>query len=195
MAQCELCNKKMKFFRECPALNKIICSTCCGTKRELEIKCISNCEFLVESKIKENRKQIKQIVKESFNNEFEDIYQNKKIVRFVGPFEQFIFNNYYNSYEVTDEFMTECYTKIYYSLDTKESIYNFNEIEASIFNEFKKNTKKTRMSIKKQKLILIRMMKSVDNMTGGMFGNRMYLELLRHNFTNTGLVTDVTRTL
>jgi hypothetical protein len=47
------------------------------------------------------------------------------------------------------------------------------------------------MPIESQKLILIRMMKSIENMTGGMFGNRMYLELLRNNFTGTGLVAEV----
>lgn len=47
------------------------------------------------------------------------------------------------------------------------------------------------MPIESQKLILIRMMKSVDSMTGGAFGNRMYLELLRNNFTGTGIVAEV----
>ncbi|MBW9158744.1 hypothetical protein G9F71_010200 [Clostridium sp. FP2] len=47
------------------------------------------------------------------------------------------------------------------------------------------------MPIESQKLILIRMMKSVDSVTGGMFGNRMYLELLRNNFTGTGVVSEV----
>ena len=36
-------------------------------------------------------------------------------------------------------------------------------------------------------------MKSVDSMTGGMFGNRMYLELLKNTFTETGAVADVSR--
>lgn len=34
-------------------------------------------------------------------------------------------------------------------------------------------------------------MKSVTNMTGGMFGNRMYFELLRNNFNGTDIVSDV----
>jgi hypothetical protein len=76
-------------------------------------------------------------------------------------------------------------------LEGKGNIYTFNEIEKYIFDEFSRIAKKTKMPIKSQKLILVRMMKSVDNMTGGMFGNRMYLELLKHNFTGTGLVTDV----
>lgn len=61
-----------------------------------------------------------------------------------------------------------------------------------IFNEFSEIAEITKMPIESQRLILIRMMKSVDSMTGDMFGNRMYLELLRNNFTGTGtgIVTD-----
>ncbi|NMM63077.1 hypothetical protein HBE96_10265 [Clostridium sp. P21] len=191
MAKCILCNKKIKFSRKCPALNEIICSTCCGSKKESEIQCTNNCNYLVEGQIKENKKQIMQLVKESFNNEFEDIYQDEKILRLVAPFEQFMFEKYYNHKDVTDEFVSCCYTKIYYYLDGRGSIYTFNEIEKDIFDEFNRIAEKTKMPIESQKLILLRMMKSVDSMTGGMFGNRMYLELLRNNFTGTGVVAEV----
>jgi len=63
--------------------------------------------------------------------------------------------------------------------------------EKDIFDEFSRIAKETKMPIESQKLIWIRMMKSVDSMTGGMFGNRMYLELLRNNFTGTGIVAEV----
>lgn len=191
MAKCILCNKKIKFSRKCPALNEIICSTCCGSKKEAEMQCTSSCNYLVEGQIKENKKQIMQLVKESFNNEFEDIYQDEEILQLVAPFEIYIFEKYYNHKDVTDEFISDCYTKMYYSLDGRGSIYTFNEIEKDIFDEFNRIAEKTKMPIESQKLILLRMMKSVDSMTGGMFGNRMYLELLRNNFIGTGVVAEV----
>jgi hypothetical protein len=191
MAKCILCNKKIKFSRNCPALNEIICSTCCGSKRGSEIQCTNICNYLTEGQIKENKKQISQLVKESFNNEFEDIYQDEEMLQLVAPFEIYIFENYYNHKDGTDEFISDCYTKIYYSLDGRGSIYTFNEIEKDILDEFRRIAKKTKMPIESQKLILIRMMKSIENVTGGMFGNRMYLELLRNNFTGTGLVAEV----
>lgn len=191
MAKCILCNKKIKFARKCSALNEIICSTCCGSKKGSEIQCTNSCNYLLEGQLKENKKQITQLVKESFNNEFEDIYKDERIVELVAPFEEFVFRKYYKDRNVTDEFISECYTKIYYTLEEKETIYTFNEIEKHIFNEFSKVAEITKMPIESQKLILIRMMKSVESMTGGMFGNRMYLELLRNNFTGTGLVAEV----
>ncbi|WP_061997070.1 hypothetical protein [Clostridium sp. ATCC 25772] len=191
MAKCILRNKKIKFSRKCPALNEIICTTCCGSKKESEIQCISNCNYLVGGQIKENKRLIRQLIKESFNSEFEDILKDETVLRLVGSFEQFMFEKYYNHRDVTDEFISDCYTKIYYSLDGKGNIYSFNEIEKDIFDEFNKIAEEVKMPIKSQKLILIRMMKSIDNMTGGMFGNRMYLELLRNNFTGTGLVAEI----
>lgn len=65
--------------RKCPALNEIICSTCCGSKKGSEIQCTNSCNYFVEGKVKENKKQIMQVVKESFNSEFEDIYRDEKM--------------------------------------------------------------------------------------------------------------------
>lgn len=36
--------------RRCPALNQQICSVCCGTKRETEIRCPSDCGYLTASR-------------------------------------------------------------------------------------------------------------------------------------------------
>ena len=191
MSKCMLCNKKIKFSRNCLVLNEIICSTCCGTKRELEIKCTGDCKYLIEGQIKVNNKQIMQLVKSKFNREEEDIYQDDKILELVLPFEQFLFYNYYNDINFTDDFMTEFSTKLFYSLEEKGSIYIFNETETELFDEFSRIAEKTKMPIESQKLIILRIMKSVDNMTGGAFGNRMYLELLRNHFTGTGVVAEV----
>ena len=177
MAKCMHCNKKMKFTRECTALNEVICSTCCGSKKGLEIKCKEDCKYFIANVIKENKKHVMKLVKESFNDEYEDMYQDEKILQLVGPFEQFMFNKYYSDRNSTDEFIFNCYMKMFYCLNEKGSIYTFSEVETEIFNEFSRIAKKTKTPIESQRLILIRMMKSVDSMTGGMFGNRMYLEL------------------
>lgn len=191
MAKCPTCNKKLKFSRNCPALNESICTKCCGTKKESEIKCVNDCKFYIEGEIKENKKQIMRLVKESFNSEYEDIYQDHMMLNMIAPFEQFLFHNYYGHKDATDEFFTDCFIKIYYTIDGKGDIYSFNELEMNIFNEFNRFAEETKTALEAQKLILLRFMKSVDNMTGGKFGNKMYLELLRNNFTGTGLVADV----
>jgi hypothetical protein len=48
--------KRIKFPRKCPSLNPVICSTCCGIKKGLEIKCIDDCKYFIENHIKENNR-------------------------------------------------------------------------------------------------------------------------------------------
>src|SRR5262249_2962248 len=45
MAVCPLCSSRSAK-RYCPAKDTQICAICCGTKREIEIDCPSNCSYL-----------------------------------------------------------------------------------------------------------------------------------------------------
>ncbi len=45
MAACPVCGKG-KSKRHCPALGQVICPTCCGTKRLVEIRCPADCGWL-----------------------------------------------------------------------------------------------------------------------------------------------------
>lgn len=45
MASCPLCGGA-KAKRHCPALDQVICATCCGTKRQVEIRCPADCGWL-----------------------------------------------------------------------------------------------------------------------------------------------------
>jgi hypothetical protein len=46
---CPLCGER-KAKRACPALNKLICAVCCGTKRLVEINCPADCIYLTTAK-------------------------------------------------------------------------------------------------------------------------------------------------
>jgi hypothetical protein len=45
MAKCPLCSQRAAK-RHCPAKGQLICPICCGTKREIEIDCPSDCRYL-----------------------------------------------------------------------------------------------------------------------------------------------------
>ena len=49
MAACALCGGA-KGKRHCPALDQVICPTCCGTKRQKEIRCPSDCGWLTAAR-------------------------------------------------------------------------------------------------------------------------------------------------
>src|ERR1051325_10170121 len=46
---CPLCGER-KAKRACPALNRLICPVCCGTKRLVEISCPSDCVYLTTAR-------------------------------------------------------------------------------------------------------------------------------------------------
>jgi hypothetical protein len=47
---CPLCGHR-KAKRACPALNRLICSVCCGTKRLVEINCPADCVYLTTAQV------------------------------------------------------------------------------------------------------------------------------------------------
>jgi hypothetical protein len=49
MAKCPLCSERSGK-RPCPAKGARICPTCCGTKREVEIDCPSDCAYLKQGR-------------------------------------------------------------------------------------------------------------------------------------------------
>lgn len=49
VATCPLCRKR-RARRACPALGHQICAVCCGTKRLTEIRCPSDCSYLVSAR-------------------------------------------------------------------------------------------------------------------------------------------------
>ncbi len=84
MAKCVKCNSR-KGKRNCPALGSVVCSQCCGTKREKEIDCPGDCFYLGKSKqyftdrqeagkISEFEKQMKSV--EGNEDEYLDVLQN-----------------------------------------------------------------------------------------------------------------------
>ena len=72
MAKCPLCSGRVAK-RHCPAKATRICSVCCGTKREVEIDCPSNCTYLQTGRSYETSRQIRQgsiAPTRQFNQEF-----------------------------------------------------------------------------------------------------------------------------
>ena len=73
MPQCPLCASRPAK-RYCPAKMEQICAVCCGTKREIEIDCPSNCPYLRSGRDYEAEKRIPDpelmAKADQFNDEF-----------------------------------------------------------------------------------------------------------------------------
>lgn len=61
---CPLCGGG-KAKRLCPALDQVICATCCGTKRQVEIRCPSSCGWLQSARAHPHAAQQRQQEKDA----------------------------------------------------------------------------------------------------------------------------------
>jgi hypothetical protein len=59
MAACAICGGS-KAKRHCPALDRVICPTCCGTKRLVEIRCPASCGWLRSARVHPHAAQQRQ---------------------------------------------------------------------------------------------------------------------------------------
>jgi hypothetical protein len=59
MAACPVCGGG-KAKRRCPALSQVICASCCGTKRQVEIRCPAGCGWLEAARIHPHAAQQRQ---------------------------------------------------------------------------------------------------------------------------------------
>lgn len=67
--KCTLCEKR-KPKRFCPATRSMICPTCCGEKRGVEINCPSDCKFFVEGRAYHENKVTKRRLKKEGASSF-----------------------------------------------------------------------------------------------------------------------------
>ncbi len=189
MAKCVFCNKKAK--RSCLVLQQEICPSCCGSKRGNEIECTLDCSIYKKSILKDNEKAVIKLAKESFNNEYDDLFKKQGIPETAGPFEEFIFINYYRDLSIDDNDILNCYIKIYYLLQGQDYLYTLEDYELDIFNKFVDVTKENNVPIRLQQVIILRLIKSIKQVSGGRFGRRNYLEMLRGMLTKTGRMADL----
>ena len=67
--RCPLCDKRLGE-RRCPALDALICSTCCGTHRQKSIACPSGCSYLIAAERRRRERKAREL--EQAWREFEE---------------------------------------------------------------------------------------------------------------------------
>ncbi len=189
MSKCAFCNKKGK--RLCIVLQQNICSLCCGKKRGNEIKCTLDCSIYKKGLLKDNEEAVLKLAKESFNDEYNDLFKESGIPETAGPFEEFVFINYYGDSSIDDNDILNCYIKIYYMIQGQDWLYCIKDFEFDIIKKFIKVTTQNNVSFNMQQKIMLRLIKSVLQVSGYKFGRRNYFELLRGMLTKTGGMADL----
>lgn len=159
---------------------------CCGTKRGKEIDCSLDCSIYKNSILKKNKEIVLEKVKNLYDNKYQDIYYTTDIALIASPFEKYIFETFYNDYYVNDDDLLETYIKIYYLLNGEKELYNLKEYEQEIYDRYLETFRKQEGFDEYKSKLILRLCRSVIEISGGAFGNRNYLELLRGQMTQTG---------
>ena len=187
MKKCIICNQR-KGNRFCPVFKNDICSICCGTKRQKEITCFSGCEYLKRGKDYQFIRQISKQISSIFRTESDDIFENEAAIPFVMSLEKFFLKNFYNDKSVNDNDIYNALTKIYsYQTKNIDSLKANNNCEKLIFGVFDELNKRFfNISEKLKSKSILRIIKSIKASSGGILGNRNYLETIYSQFRENG---------
>lgn len=171
------------------AENDYVCSLCCGTKRQMEIVCPEKCEYLEKGEEYQAKREINKKVNSSFHDETDDVFQIEEAAEFAAPLEKFFIEKFYDDKNVNDNDIYEALSKLYLLQTGKSDLKKIDnkECEELIFEKFNKLDKKfPKLSKDLKNRSILRILKSIRDISGGIFGNRNYLELIYSQFNEDG---------
>jgi len=187
MAKCASCGQK-KGNRLCPKLNASICSLCCGTKREEEILCDEACEYLKTGMAYQLGREIEKKIISDLQADTSDVFEMDEVAAFVMALERFFVDQLYDDKEASDNHVYEALTKIYaFQKGILPGLEGENKSEESIFKKFSELTKRfSNLSGELKGRAILRVIKSIRSSSGGVLGNRNYLEMIYSQHTGKG---------
>ena len=183
MTKCPSCGQR-KGQRSCPALGAAICSLCCGTKRQKEIACPESCQYLqtglAYQKHREMVQTIPELIRTTFPTEEHDVFRIPAAIAFAHPIETRIAQAFYKDPKVNDETVYDALSRLYWHRIGREPVLNAeNECERVVFQAVQdaEAANPDQPADLKDKTIL-RILRAIRMMTGGRFGNRVYLSFI-----------------
>jgi hypothetical protein len=192
MAKCLTCGER-KGNRFCPAVNGNICSLCCGSRREKEIRCVPSCDYLKKGSQYQLDRDITRKISSDLHAESEDVFQMEKVIPFVMPLERFFVDQFYHNRAVSDDHIHESLRKIYAFQSGKlPALGAENRTEELIFMKFREMDKREKNlpgSLKAR--AILRIIRSIRSSSGGVLGNRNYLETIYSQHTGKGKWSDL----
>jgi len=196
MAKCVSCGQK-KANRYCAALENSICSLCCGTKRQKEIVCFAACEYLKKGTEYQLGREITKEISSAFQTEADDVFQIGEIADFVLPVEGSFVEWFYHDKSFNDNDIYDALTKIYANRTGKAAFLNAaNRCEEIVFGIFEEADEAfPRLSADLKNRAILRILRSIKTSSGGILGNRNYLEMIYSQFRPDGKWTHLFKDL
>jgi hypothetical protein len=189
MTKCGLCSIR-KGKRFCAPLDKIICPVCCAENRARKIDCNPDCRYLegvaFQSK-KEEEKKFAQLMAEVGHGQFDDIFRHEAVAEMAYDIESLVRALYQESgFDLTDPQVREAYKAMYKFHAEQEQIDSaqLNMLNRALLNQYETRHLAWEKGLDNVMIgqVYLRLMISVNKMSGGMLGNKSYLNYLKNNF-------------
>jgi len=155
----------------------------------MEIVCPEKCEYLEKGEEYQTKREINKKVNSSFHDETDDVFQIDEVADFAMPLEKFFIENFYDDKNVSDNDIYEALSKLYLLQTGKSDLKKTKnkECEELIFEKFSELDKKfPKLSKDLKNRSILRILKSIKEISGGIFGNRNYLEFIYSQFNRDG---------
>ena len=187
MAKCVTCGER-KGNRLCPGVNGNICSLCCGTKRQKDVECPPSCDYLTKGTEYQLDREITRKISADLHTESEDVFQMQEVTPFVMSMERFFVDQFYHDRKVNDDHIHESLKKIYAFQSGKLPVLGAeNGIEKAIFEKFHEvDRRANNLGESLKARAILRIIKSLRSSSGGVLGNRNYLEMIYGQHTGKG---------
>ena len=190
MAKCSYCKTK-KGDRQCISLNDVICSVCCGSNFNKNITCDSKCIYLnklLQTKLKKDCESIIKDKVDSVNPEkvgYDILCKTSDHSRMTYFLEKSFLKFYLDGASINDNIVKQLLKLIYLKYYTEYSDIIIAETE--ILNIFLINYQEFKtvcseiLPYDEQSKIILRLILSINNISGGQFGDYGYLNYLKNN--------------
>jgi len=194
MANCGLCSAK-KGKRYCSPIDKVICPICCAESRLTKIDCNQDCRFLEGVLFQEKRTEDKKfsvLMNSVGHGQFDDIFQQTPVVSIAFEIESLVRDIYVEGeIRTTDTIVYEAYNAVYriHFQDKQIEEGQLDELTKKLLEQYETNSPEWRTNIDEEIIgqLYLRLMISVKNMRGGIWGEFGYLNYLKNNFGQSNL--------
>ncbi|MBW1782674.1 MAG: hypothetical protein JRL30_18260 [Deltaproteobacteria bacterium] len=188
MAKCGICSTK-KGKRFCAPLDKVICPVCCAENRSSKIDCNPDCRYLegvAFQKKKEEEKKYAQLMGEVGHGQFDDIFKQPPVAEMAYDIESLVRDMYEESdFQLTDPQIREVYKTIYQVHAEQKQIEppKLDTLTRALLDQYENRCSTWGKGLDEQMIgqVYLRLMISINKMSGGRMGNKGYLNYLKNN--------------
>jgi hypothetical protein len=174
--------------RYCPALDKTLCPVCCAKGRLKSIACKDDCRYLegIEyQKMRNQERTIRGLMAEVPHGEHDDIYQNPEAAMIAYGFESFFTGCYRQRlFNINDPKVKLALRGLYFLkyTDGGQDMAGdeFFGLLLQVYDHLLEEQGHSRELVG---TVILRLLISIDSMSGGAMGDYGYLNYLKNNLT------------